>query len=102
LTAVIGDPDEIMSYYTTNGSANHSKYSNADMDKLWAQQSQALDAASRRQITRQIERQLLTDLPQVPTSGLVTQIAWASNVYYPLQKMSYGANMAMEYVWLNK
>jgi ABC-type oligopeptide transport system substrate-binding subunit len=102
LTAVIGDPDEIVSYYKTGGSANQSKYSNADVDKLFDQQSQSLDVAARRQITRQIERQLLTDLPQIPTAGLVTQISWASYVNYPMQMMSYGSNQALEYVWLNK
>jgi len=64
--AFLGDPDEQMAYFSTGNSANCSAYSNPKLDALWQQESQEMDPARRQQLSREIERILLTDLPAVP------------------------------------
>ena len=60
------DPDEYMGYFKTGGVDNFIKYSNPEADKLWEQQSQAMDPVKRQQLVQQIERLVLADMPVIP------------------------------------
>jgi len=99
---LMGEPDELMPYFVT-GVDNFMGYSNPAADKLWAQQSQTMDLAKRRQLTQEIERVLLTDVPAIPTTFMAYFTAWRPEVKgWVLQNASYASNICFEVVWLDK
>jgi peptide/nickel transport system substrate-binding protein len=57
------DPDAYYRRFTCHAPSNFGKYCNPEFDKLFAQQSQTFDIQQRAEITRQIERILLQDIP---------------------------------------
>jgi peptide/nickel transport system substrate-binding protein len=57
------DPDSYYTRLTCNAPSNFGKYCNPEFDKLFAQQSQTFDVQKRAEITRQMERILLQDIP---------------------------------------
>jgi peptide/nickel transport system substrate-binding protein len=60
------DPDGNVALYAhTQGSANSSKYSDPEMDKLIIQGRQETDQAKRAQIYRQIQQKMLKDRPLI-------------------------------------
>jgi len=100
--SMLGDPDELMPYFLTKGSVNWTGYSNPEADKLWQQQTQTTDPAKRKELTRQIERILLTDLPAVPTYGMVSYTGYWPYVHFPVMNVSYGPNAVFETTWMDK
>lgn len=103
LYASIPDPDAYMAYFMTNGSSNFMQYSNPDVDRLFERQTRELDFEKRRELTREIERLLLRDLPVLPGAFL------QGNLYlYPYVRnfgptqMIYGPENKLEYVWFDK
>ena len=57
------DPDAYYMRFTCDAPSNYGKYCNPEFDKLFAQQSRAFDVQQRAEITRQMERLLLQDIP---------------------------------------
>jgi len=57
------DPDLYYVRFTCNAPFNYGKYCNQGFDKLFAQQSRTFDVQQRAEITRQMERMLLQDIP---------------------------------------
>jgi peptide/nickel transport system substrate-binding protein len=57
------DPDQYYARETCHSPDNLSKYCNPEFDQLFAEQSQAFDPKRRAEITRQMERILLQDVP---------------------------------------
>jgi ABC-type transport system substrate-binding protein len=57
------DPDPYYVRFTCNAPLNYGKYCNPEFDKLFAAQSQTFDVQKRAEITRQMERLLLQDIP---------------------------------------
>jgi peptide/nickel transport system substrate-binding protein len=99
----LGEPDEVMSYFMTGSSANFIKYSNPELDKLGSDQSKSMDITKRKQLTQQIEKILLTDLPAVPICFSAFYIAWQPNLkgFIP-QQAWYTSNSVFEKAWLDK
>jgi peptide/nickel transport system substrate-binding protein len=59
----IDDPDLYYARFTCDTPSNLGRYCNPEFDKLFDQQSRTFDVAKRAEITRQMERILLEDLP---------------------------------------
>ena len=57
------DPDLYYARFTCDAPSNHGKYCNPEFDKLFAEQSRMFDVEKRAEITRQMERLLLQDIP---------------------------------------
>src|SRR5438128_230899 len=57
------DPDPYYVRFTCNVPFNYGKYCNPEFDKLFAQQSRTFEVQKRAEITRQMERILLQDIP---------------------------------------
>ncbi len=57
------DPDQYYARLTCNSPSNLGKYCNPEIDKLFAEQSQTFDPKRRAEITHQMERILLQDVP---------------------------------------
>jgi len=57
------DPDQYYARLTCNSPSNLGKYCNADIDTLFAEQSQMFDPKRRAEITHKMERILLQDVP---------------------------------------
>jgi peptide/nickel transport system substrate-binding protein len=57
------DPDLYYARLTCNAPSNLGKYCNPAFDRLFAEQSQTFDVRQRAEITRQMERLLLQDIP---------------------------------------
>jgi peptide/nickel transport system substrate-binding protein len=103
IASYLGDPDEVMGTFITGSPANFAKYSNPEADKLWTQQSMTTEYAKRKQVTQQLERVLLADLPAIPLHGGVSIVAWWPYVKgWVNQDVSYGPNCIFTHVWLDK
>ena len=64
LSAVtIDEPDLYYARLVCNSVSNLGKYCNPEFDKLFQEQSQTFDVQKRAEITRQMERLLLQDVP---------------------------------------
>ena len=59
----VDDPDLYYVRFTCNAPFNYGKYCNPEFDKLFAQQSRTFEVQKRAEITRQMERILLQDIP---------------------------------------
>ena len=76
------DPDEMWaSYFLTGGSRNDLGYSNPEVDRLFVEQSVALDPAERARLNRQIEDLVLADLPIAPLADHKELIGWWSHAH---------------------
>jgi peptide/nickel transport system substrate-binding protein len=103
IASYLGDPDEVMGTFIAGSPANFAKYNNPEADKLWAQQSMTTDYAKRKQVTQQLERVLLADLPAIPLHGGVSIATWWPYVKgFVNQDVSYGPNCIFTRVWLDK
>jgi peptide/nickel transport system substrate-binding protein len=103
IIASTGDPDEVLPYFGTNKPANYIKYSNPKVDELFAQQTVTMNTDQRVQMTQQIERAILTDMPIVTLRGSIMRVAWAPYVKgFVLPNAGYGPHITMERVWLDK
>jgi ABC-type transport system substrate-binding protein len=60
---VVEEPDLYFARYVCDSVSNYGKYCNPEFDKLFAAQSTMLDPKKRVEITRQMERILLKDIP---------------------------------------
>ena len=61
-TAAVDDPDVWLgNWHTTTSPLNTAKWSNAKIDQLFTQQSQAIDVARRKAITLDLQRAILTE-----------------------------------------
>ena len=75
------DPDEMWAgYFLTGGSRNYLGYSNPEVDRLFVDQSIALDPADRARLNRQIEDTVLAELPFAPTADHKRTLGWWSHV----------------------
>ena len=59
----VDDPDRYYVRFICNAPLNYNKYCNPEFDKLFAQQSRTFEVQKRAEITRQMERLLLQDIP---------------------------------------
>jgi ABC-type transport system substrate-binding protein len=59
----LDDPDFYYARFTCGAPSNDGKYCNPEFDKLFAEQSRTFDVQQRAEITRQMERILLHDIP---------------------------------------
>jgi peptide/nickel transport system substrate-binding protein len=101
--ALLSDPDELMGFFKTGSASNFSGYSNPELDKLWESQVKEMDLAKRQQITREIERKLLTDAVAVPLNMVSYGAArWPYVKGWVVQNASYTSNMTFVDVWLDK
>jgi len=100
---MLGDTNEVQSFFYTGGAANSTKYSNPIIDALFDQQAKETDVAKRRAIVQEIERALLEDAVCVPDGVSAMVVA-----QYPYVKgfvpsgSPYGGHLQMEKVWLDK
>ena len=62
-SVAMDDPDLYYTRYTCDAPSNFGRYCNPAFDQLFDQQSRIFDVAKRAEITRQMERILLEDLP---------------------------------------
>src|SRR5262245_6654522 len=64
LSAVqLDDPDFYYASFTCDAPSNDAKYCNPEFDQLFAEQSRTFDVQKRAEVTRQMERILLQDIP---------------------------------------
>lgn len=102
LPAWIGEPNEVVGYVQTGSTANFLGYSNPEVDKLIAQESQEMDLAKRRQLVQSLERILLSDLPLMPTQFLRSPVGtWPYVKGFVAQTAAYGSRMSFDRVWLD-
>jgi len=98
------NPVFIKDYFGTDGNANHSNYSNPELDKLLDEIDQIIDPDKRREAIWEIERILLTDLPGLPAGCFIGNMM----PYYPHVKnirwnnLSYGNHSRLEDVWIDE
>jgi ABC-type transport system substrate-binding protein len=59
----IDEPDLYYARLVCDSASNYGKYCNPEFDKLFEEQSQTFDVQKRAEITRQMERLLLQDVP---------------------------------------
>lgn len=91
-------------YFITGGYANYSHYSNPEVDKMMAELDHITDPIKRREVVWAIERNLLTDLPILPTGTFIPNYM----PYYPHVKnlrfteMSSSAINRLEDVWIDE
>ncbi|MEW6142809.1 MAG: ABC transporter substrate-binding protein [Chloroflexota bacterium] len=100
----MGDPDEFASLFVTGGGQNFIKMSKPEMDKLWAEQSQAADFAKRVQLTQQIERLIIQDAWVWPLANNGYSCGWWPYVKgFQKQNAVWSAGkLRMDNVWLDK
>jgi peptide/nickel transport system substrate-binding protein len=103
INTLVCDPDELVANFATGANLNYSKYGNPEVDKLLDQQGLELNFEKRRDICRQIERLILTDLPGIPEGGMACAIGMKSNVNgYVVLKSIYASHLQMERTWIAK
>jgi len=100
---MVGDPDELPSFFTTGSASNFADYSNPKVDELFAAQSVETDPAKRLQLVQEIEKTLLADVPFIPTGYNAYSVGWYDYVhgFKPLHS-TYASQLAYEQVWLDK
>ncbi|MCS7206659.1 MAG: ABC transporter substrate-binding protein [Dehalococcoidia bacterium] len=79
---VVDDPSAYTFSYlcTQPPSVNITRYCNPEFDSIWAEQNKELDPAKRALLTRQLERILLEDVPDVRTYYWVAAMAYWNRV----------------------
>jgi len=79
---VVDDPSAYTFVYLCSQppSVNLTRYCNPEFDRLWEQQNRELDPAKRALLTRQMERILLEDVPDVRTYYLMSAMAYWNRV----------------------
>jgi peptide/nickel transport system substrate-binding protein len=98
------DPIMLKQYFGTDGYANFSHYSNAEIDQLLADLDHIINPEDRRETVWDIERILLTDLPVLPTGTFTPNYM----PYYPYVKnarwtdMTYSNICRFEDVWIDR
>jgi peptide/nickel transport system substrate-binding protein len=101
LYATSPDPDSYIPFFKTGGSSNFMGYSNPKVDALFTQQAVEMDAIKRQQMTREIERLVLAELPILPGAFLKGNIYYYPYVHNVLTyQMIYGPENRLEYVWM--
>jgi peptide/nickel transport system substrate-binding protein len=74
-------PTTTSASFATGGRVNISKYSNATVDRLYAEAASELDSPSRRvELLNQIDRQLWEDLPRLPLYQRPTIVAFQTGL----------------------
>lgn len=77
--AVDDDPDSVFGeHYVTGGGRNYERFSDAEIDKLFVEQSQTMDVAKRRELVQKMERLYIE-------RGSRAVITWANviNAWWP-------------------
>ncbi|MFA5317178.1 MAG: ABC transporter substrate-binding protein [Dehalococcoidales bacterium] len=103
-TLEVPDPLQLTIYFGTEGYANHSRYSNPELDKILAELDHILDPDKRREAIWELERILLTDKAALPTGCFVPNFM----PYYPYVKnlrwnyISYSNISRLEDVWIDE
>lgn len=90
-------------FYRCGASANQSGYCNAEFDKLFDKQVAEPSEDKRVELIHQMERILLTDLPQVQVRWIAEGMAWQPWVknWVDVDPVYYN-NVTLEEVWLDK
>jgi peptide/nickel transport system substrate-binding protein len=90
-------------FYRCGASANQSGYCNAEFDKLFDKQVAERSEDKRVELIHQMERILLSDLPQVQVRWIAEGMAWQPWVKNWLDvDPAYYNNVTLEEVWLDK
>ncbi|MEK7872255.1 MAG: ABC transporter substrate-binding protein, partial [Chloroflexota bacterium] len=63
--ASINDPDVYFSFYVTGNTENYGKFSDKEIDDVYARQSKEVDPAKRKDLAMQIQRRLMDLVPAV-------------------------------------
>jgi peptide/nickel transport system substrate-binding protein len=98
------DPVHLARSVGTGGYANYSNYSDPEVDRMLAELDHIVDPVERREVVWAIERQLLTDLPILPTGTFIGNMM----PYYPHVKnlrwinMRYSNTVRLEDVWIDE
>ncbi len=109
-TATVGqhfdDPLEpnLVSWVVTGGPANYGKWSDPDLDKLFADQDATLDPTARRALLNQLQETILRDrfiLPLNWREGHVGYMPWLKN-YPPNPRFTFSGIYKWEQVWLER
>ncbi len=99
-SATVGDPDEMLSKFTTRGSSNWGRFSDPVVDGLFEQQAREMDEQKRIQLVQQIDKRLLEKVWRI--QGLWTNRLEVRSVkirnYEP--QPSHWMNRRFEDVWL--
>jgi peptide/nickel transport system substrate-binding protein len=98
------DPVKLVNYFGTDGSGNHSHYSNPELDNKLAQLDRIIDPEERWEAIWDIERLLLTDLPALPTGTFIANIMpyynWVKNIRW--NNTSYSNVCRFEDIWIDQ
>jgi peptide/nickel transport system substrate-binding protein len=102
LSAVqLDDPDFYYARFTCGAPANDGKFCNPEFDKLFAEQSRTFDVQKRAEVTRQMERILLQDIPDARGFFWKSAMAYWNRVqqWPPLQGTTVYNFGKFEQVW---
>jgi peptide/nickel transport system substrate-binding protein len=102
LSAVqLDDPDFYYARLTCGAPANDGKYCNPEFDQLFAEQSRTFDVQKRAEVTRQMERILLEDIPDARGFFWKSAMAYWNRVqqWPPLQGTTVFNFGKFEQVW---
>jgi peptide/nickel transport system substrate-binding protein len=98
------DPSQLINFVTTNGYANYSHYSNPDIDRILSNLDHITNSDERRKVVWDIERELLTDLPMLPTGTFIANLMpyypWVKNLRW--NDLSYSNICRLEDVWIDE
>jgi peptide/nickel transport system substrate-binding protein len=97
-----GEPDEVLSRYTTDSPQNYGRFSDAEVDKLFKAQTVELDPEKRLQLVKDLQRRVITEALWMPCLGWTRAEVRSARIknYTPLP--SHWMNRRMEDVWLAK
>ncbi len=102
LSAAVGDPDQMMTKYITDGSDNYGRISDPDIDRLFEQQKVERDAQKRIELVKEMQSIIIGKgyfLPGLWWTRIEVRSARIRN-YEPHH--SHHMNRRMEDVWLAK
>ena len=96
--------DYLGPFVLSTGGQNYSKWSNAELDRLFAEQDRAVDASARRQLLAQLQTLVLDDrviLPGVWRRTFVGRMGWVRN-FPPNLIAVHSPWFRWEQVWLER
>jgi len=97
----LDDPDFYYARFTCGAPANDGKFCNPEFDQLFAEQSRTFDVQKRAEVTRQMERILLQDIPDARGFFWKSAMAYWNRVqqWPPLQGTTVYNFGKFEQVW---
>jgi ABC-type transport system substrate-binding protein len=94
------DPDQFLSRYTTGSTQNWGRFSDPQVDRLFARQARALDPRERKQLVNELEKIVLEN------AYYIQGLWWTRNVVHWAKVKNYVAppnhysNQKLQDVWL--